>query len=105
MRLIDADKFVEKLGECFYDTTNPAARRAAHDTMALCQSLVEEQPTAYDVDQIVERLIDINEDDDICEKFKNKDRRHCKNAKGCFDFAIREAIEIIKSGTGSKYEK
>lgn len=105
MRLIDADKLMEKLGECFYDTTNPAARRAAHDTMALCQSLVEEQPTAYDVDQIVERLIDINEDDDICEKFKNKDRRHCKNAKGCFDCAIREAIEIIKSGTGSKYEK
>lgn len=58
MRLIDADKLMEKLGECFYDTTNPAARRAAHDTMALCQSLVEEQHTAYDVDKVCDKMRD-----------------------------------------------
>lgn len=59
---------------------------------------VREMPTAYDVDKVMERLKEINEDDDICEKFKNKDRRHCKNAKGCFDCAICESIEIVKSG-------
>lgn len=62
MRLIDADKLMEKLGECFYDTTNPAARRAAHDTMALCQSLVEEQHTAYDVDKVVKQLKELREE-------------------------------------------
>lgn len=56
MRMIDADKFMKKLNECFYDTTDPAARRAAHDMMALCQKLIEEQPAAYDVDKVVEQI-------------------------------------------------
>lgn len=81
MRLIDADEFIKDKVE------NDPVRIAA-----------EVSPTAYDVDKVVERLKEINEDDDICEKFKDKDRRHCKNAKGCFDCAIHEAIEIVKSG-------
>lgn len=56
MRLIDADKIMEELTGCFYDTTDPAARRATHDTMALCQKLIEEQPAAYDVDKVVEQI-------------------------------------------------
>lgn len=96
MRLIDADKLMQKLNECFYDTTNPAARRAAHDTMALCQSLVDEQPTAYDVDKVVERLEELREmvpvnrllDDIIKDKPKELGQL----------MAYRKAIEIVKSG-------
>lgn len=77
MRLIDADELTEELGKCFYDTTNPAARRAAHDTMALCQSLVDEQPTAYDVEKVVEKIAD-----------------YYDLVPG---WALKEIIEIIKS--------
>lgn len=96
MRLIDADKLTEELGKCFYDTTNHAARRAAHDAMALCQNLIDEQPTAYDVDKVVERLEDMQlkreeqlracADNDIADHFR------CKMS------AIAEVIEIVKSG-------
>lgn len=67
------------------------------DTSRIMSGVIE-LPTSYDVDNVVHRLEEINEDDNICEKFKDKDRRHCKNARGCFDCAIRESIEIIKSG-------
>lgn len=62
------------------------------------EQAIEEQPTAYDVDKVVELLEKVNEDDNICEKFIKNDRKRCKNARGCFDCAISESIAIIKSG-------
>lgn len=47
---------MKELSEYFYDTTNLDERRAAHNTMALCQNLVEKQPTAYCVDKVEEKL-------------------------------------------------
>lgn len=96
MRLIEADKLMKELGECFYDTTNPEARRAAHDTMALCERLIREQPTAYDVDKVVEQLEELREmvpvnrllDDIIKDKPKELGQL----------MAYRKAIEIVKSG-------
>lgn len=96
MRLIDADELTEKLNECFYDTTNPEARRAAHDTMALCQSLVDEQPTAYDIDRVVERL----EEKAIEELGIDKARFAMDRGEySCYcSLCLSGAIEIVKSG-------
>lgn len=82
MRLIDADKLMQKLNEYFYDTTNPAARRAAHDTMALCQSLVDEQPTAYDVDNVVKQL----------------EKAAGESVLVTLKAAFKVAVDIVKSG-------
>lgn len=96
MRLIDADKLMEKLGECFYDTTNPAVRRAAHDTMALCQSLVDEQPTAYDVDKVVEEL------QSESDRWKESGEAYEDEKKLGVADGFKRAIEIVKSGGISK---
>ncbi len=56
MRLIDADKLMEEVTGYIYDTYSPEARRAAHNTQALYQGIIQRQPTAYDVDKVMERL-------------------------------------------------
>lgn len=55
MRLIDADKLIDALKLCgCYKHKNPKA----YDTMMLYEILgaIEDQPTAYDVDKVVEEL-------------------------------------------------
>ena len=49
MRLIDADKI--DFGKVFIGASD-----FAKDTREAAQKLIEEQPTAYDVDKVVERL-------------------------------------------------
>lgn len=96
MRLIDVDKLIKELGEYFYDTTNPAARRAAHDTMALCQNLVNEQPTAYDVNKVMEGLEALrqNEIKLLCEhESYTKDMQAMRGHN-----VLQDAIKIVKSG-------
>ncbi len=72
MRLIDADKFKE----CFNTDT------AIGKTMRL---MIGEQPTAYDVDKVVEKLEDFRKDAEDNRAFLLK----------C---AYENAIEIVKSG-------
>ena len=86
MRLIDADSFISNLGN---------GKGTAMDNI---REMVENYPTAYDVDKVVKRLKKVNEDDNICEKFIKNDRKRCRNARGCFDCAISESIAIVKSG-------
>ncbi len=92
MRLVDADEFKKQIAGMAIVNNYPADK-----ANKMCE-LIDCQPTAYDVDKVVERLKKVNEDDNICEKFIKNDRKRCKNARGCFDCAIRESIEIVKSG-------
>lgn len=84
MRLIDADKLMKELTEYRYDTATPETRRAAHATQALYQEIIEKQPTAYDVDKVLERL----------EKAKYEDELYPCNLA----VEIEEAKSIVKSG-------
>lgn len=72
MRLIDADKFKE----CFNTDT------AIGKTMRL---MIDEQPTVYNVDKVVEKLEDFRKDAEDNRAFLLK----------C---AYENAIEIVKSG-------
>lgn len=100
MRLIDADNLMEQLSKCIYDTTDPAARRAAHDTMACCQSLVDNQPAAYDVDKVVEQLEQqknqyFRRAEEIKNKFGENYESQKNYGKACsYDYALK----IVKSG-------
>lgn len=94
MRLIDADKIKQSVtNEMFKAELNSPV----YCTLECVIADINEQPIAYDIDKVVKKLKEINEDENICEKFKDRDRRHCKNVKGCFDCAIREAIGVVKS--------
>ena len=56
MRLIDADELMKKYTKYVYETKDPVERETAHNEVVLYASLLNGQPTAYDVDKVVERL-------------------------------------------------
>ncbi len=62
MRLIDADKFISHLKdwllhEAPYGVCEPESPQ--YKTIKECIEAVEEQPTAYDVDKVVEQILNI----------------------------------------------
>lgn len=65
MRMIDADAMIKELG--------------ISDRDIYCKCLIEEQPTAFDVEAVVEEL------------------EHLKCYEST-DYAINKAIEIVKGG-------
>lgn len=89
MRLIDADKI--NFNEVFV-----GASELAQDTRYVAQILINRQPTAYDVDKVVERLEELKSQvpvnrilDDII-KDKPKELGQL--------IAYNKAIEIVKAG-------
>lgn len=78
MRLIDADKFTKQIAGMAFANNYPANK-----ALALCK-LIDSQPTACDVDKVVERLEEL------------------KGRYNSVDFEIKgiicKAIEIVKAG-------
>lgn len=92
MRLIDADVFKEYIKNGFRDATNIFKSEECRDvarqiTDAFCLD-IDEQPTAYDIDNIVEQLKERSKE------FNSGLRLHGKPEKMLTD----EAIEIVKAG-------
>ena len=79
MRLIDADKI--DFGKVFIGSSD-----FAKDTREAAQKLIDEQPTAYDVDKVAERL----------EKQKSGLTTWAEDE--AYKLGIEKAIEIVKSG-------
>lgn len=79
MRLIDADKV--NFNEVFV-----GASELAQDTRYVAQILINRQPTAYDVDKVVEQLEEL--------------RKECEDPLQDYDpnYFIDKAIEITKGG-------
>ena len=79
MRLIDADKI--NFNEVFV-----GASELAQDTRYIAQILINRQPTAYDVDKVVEQLEEL--------------RKECEDPLQDYDpnYFIDKAIEITKGG-------
>ena len=98
MRLIDADALLEQYN--LKDATkygNKDAEQQAHSysTMMLYEiaDMIEDAPTAYDVDKVVEKLEEVkNKDTEIALDEAQKER--------CFWYAqgMNRAIEIVKGG-------
>lgn len=100
MRLIDADKLIDAMNLYgMYKHENPEA----YDTLMKYEILqeIEDQPTAYDVDKVVEYLEATTIDYDAC-------RHHCLSYDWsvgacdgmCEDYAIKMAIDIVRRGGG-----
>lgn len=79
MRLIDADKVIEHLEKVIKD--NPYFVNAAY--IRGVQEVIKEQPTAYDVDKVVEQL----------EELKRQVPEELSQL-----MAYDEAIKIVKAG-------
>lgn len=79
MRLIDADKI--NFNEVFV-----GASELAQDTRYVAQILINRQPTAYDVDKVVEQLEEL--------------RKECEDPLQDYapNYFIDKAIEITKGG-------
>lgn len=83
-RLIDADKLIEQLYLNAYACTNDEVNKILHKQLESNIEVINNQPTAYDVEKVVEQLhkgayyIDIETD------------RRVVN--------LNEAIEIVKDG-------
>lgn len=92
MRLIDADVFKEYIKNGFRDATNLFKSEECRDvarqiTEAFCHD-IDEQPTAYDIDKVVEQLKERSKE------FNSGLRLHGKPENMLTD----EAIEIVKAG-------
>ena len=83
MRLIDADKVIEHLEKVVKD--NPHFVDAAY--IRGMQEVIKEQPTAYDIDKVVEQL----------EELKSQVPEELSQL-----MAYDEAIEIVKAGNDTK---
>ena len=92
MRLIDADAFKEYIENGFQEATNLLKNEEGRElarqiTDAFCRD-IDEQPTAYDIDKVVEQLKERSKE------FNSGLRLHGKPEEMLTD----EAIEIVKAG-------
>ena len=85
MGLIDADKLIEDIRKRNY---------IGKALSEIFETIIDEQPTAYDVDTVVEQLEDESKKCSICELPTCKeDESHC-----CYCNGLNKAIEIVKAG-------
>lgn len=90
MRLIDADKI--DFNEVFV-----GASKFAEDTRQAGKMLIDAQPTAYDVDKVVEQLED--EQDYAYADFEEYAyEKEIDEEKDFFSAGMSRAIEIVKGG-------
>lgn len=83
MRLIDADKLINSLG--------------SSDVDLYISGLIDEQPTSFDVDRVIEQIEyrRANFDCKLC-KYNDDEKTIC--SEDCSDALIDGLIEIVKGG-------
>lgn len=89
--LIKRQNAIESIWSIFNNTYNDASRFETEETelarkvLVDVQRMIESQPTAYDVDKVMERLVDESE--------RWEEERELSMSEG-----FKRAIEIVKSG-------
>nr|DAO40853.1 MAG TPA: hypothetical protein [Caudoviricetes sp.] len=83
MRLIDADKIIDSLGNSDIDFAIGA--------------VIDEQPTAFDVDKVIEQIEDIRANFD-CKLCKYNDGENTICSEDCSDALIDILLDIVKGG-------
>ena len=83
MRLVDADKLINSLG--------------SSDVDLYISGLIDEQPTSFDVDRVIEQIEyrRANFDCKLC-KYNDDEKTIC--SEDCSDALIDGLIEIVKGG-------
>ena len=94
MRLIDADKLIEKLRdfkEWENDDGRPIHTMSEIQRIDRCINFAQTEPTAHDVDKVIEELEEIR-----AKKTCNKEK--CDTKEICRICVVDDAIEIVKQG-------
>lgn len=103
MRLIDADLLKENILK-WLKPSKPDETEMIEVTDALVSTMMEidEQPTAFDVDKVVEQIESIKEKEqgactdeqcELCNYFND-----CWDGEMCDKLALDKAIELVKEG-------
>lgn len=91
-RLIDADKLIEEMDDRYKEKANNVPDNLAEGFMQM-EKLIKEQPTAFDLDRVVQELEDVKELNEP--RINNKTlERDIKIYKLTMNFAIK----IVKAG-------
>ena len=91
-RLIDADKLLETLQDLEPHCDNKDYERGMLSTMNYYMPrIINDEPTAYDVDKVVDKLEEIR-----VKKTCNKEK--CDTKELCRICVVDDAIEIVKRG-------
>lgn len=101
MRLIDSDKLIQEMSEWYWDKEKQKAAENDVSPMDLFTHLaittVQEQPTAFDVDKVVEQL-----DDEANRSYadfkKYADEIGESESDNWYYIGLRRAIGIVKGG-------
>lgn len=101
MRLIDADKLIKEMSKWYWDKEKQKAAEEDVSPMDLFTHLaittVQEQPTAFDVDEVIEQMEQriANFDCKSC-RYGNAECEVCD--KDCSDALIDDLLDIVKGG-------
>lgn len=88
MRLIDADKLILHLNDyALQEAPFKGESADTYNAIKQCIEAVEEQPTAYDVDKVVEQL-----------KTDSSVRLYGSGNSNNYLIPLEKAIEIVKAG-------
>ena len=101
MRLIDADKLILYLNDYALQASPFRGERAeAYNAIKQCIEAVEEQPTAYDIDKVVEELEEMIHPKQLyfCKYAKGGCKHLDNNDMDCMECVVENAIEIVKQG-------
>lgn len=105
-RLIDADKLILHLNdyalqEAPFGRNDGKNQKEIYDTIQECMKAVEEQPTAFDVEKVIEEFENLREVElHMCDELVVGDADAQYNdgvSQGRYE-AFIEAIEIVKRG-------
>ena len=96
MRLIDADALLEQYNlkdATKYGNKNAEQQAHSYSTLMLYEiaDMIEDAPTVYDVDKVVDQLEEIR-----VKKTCNKEK--CNEKELCRICVVDDAIEIVKGG-------
>ena len=96
MRLIDADALLEQYNlkdATKYGNKNAEQQAHSYSTLMLYEiaDMIEDAPTAYDVDKVVDQFEEIR-----VKKTCNKEK--CNEKELCRICVVDDAIEIVKGG-------
>jgi len=87
--LISRSALIEEISSYIFEAANPDERRGEHAAKAYICELIDKQPTAYDVDKIVELLKST--------KFNEQETILADIHQG-FNSGIEFSIKMIKAG-------
>lgn len=99
MRLIDADMLIEQ----FEKVKNESTCLADIAQIIGVQCVIDEQPTAYDVDKVVEQLEERTTFLKECTKYGNKDAEQQEKSYATMmmyevAYLVDDLLEIVKGG-------